>query len=97
MAESLKDKVAIIGMGCTPFGELFDKDVDDLITDAVFEALDDAGLELKDIQAVWAGTLFSGVTGACVSNPLQLQYIPVTRVENACGTGIETIRTRALL
>jgi acetyl-CoA C-acetyltransferase len=83
MAESLKDKVAIIGMGCTAFGELWDKDVDDLIVEAVFEALNDADVELKDIQAVWAGTLFSGVTGASVANPLQLQYIPVTRVENA--------------
>lgn len=96
MAESLKDKVAIIGMGCTAFGELWDRDVDDLINDAVFEAMDDAGLELKDIQAVWAGTLFSGITGASVANPLQLQYIPVTRVENACGSGIEAIRNAAL-
>jgi acetyl-CoA C-acetyltransferase len=96
MAESLKDKVAIIGMGCTAFGELWDKDVDDLIVEAVFEALNDADVELKDIQAVWAGTLFSGVTGASVANPLQLQYIPVTRVENACGSGIEAIRNAAL-
>ena len=96
MAESLKDKVAIIGMGCTRFGELWDKDVDDLIVEAVFEALDDAGLEMRDIQASWAGTMFSGVTGATVSNPLQLQYIPVTRVENACATGIESVRNAAL-
>jgi acetyl-CoA C-acetyltransferase len=95
MAESLKDKVAIIGMGCTPFGELWDKDVDDLIVDAVFEALQDAGLGLKDIQAVWAGTANSGVNAASVSAPLQLQYIPVTRVENACATGIEVIRNAA--
>ena len=95
MVESLKDKVAIIGMGVTSFGEQWDKDVDDLITEAVFAALDDAGLEMADLQAVWAGTMFSGVTGASVSNPLQLQYIPVTRVENACGTGIEAIRNAA--
>jgi acetyl-CoA C-acetyltransferase len=92
MVESLKDKVAIIGMGCTAFGELWNRDVDDLIAEAAFAALDDAGLEKKDLQAVWAGTMFSGITGASVSNVLQLQYIPVTRVENACATGIEVIR-----
>lgn len=95
MAEGLKDKVAIIGMGCTQFGELWDKDVDDLIVDAVSEALEDAGVELKDIQAVWAGTANSGVNASSVSAPLQLQYIPATRVENACATGIETIRNAA--
>jgi len=92
MAESLKDKVAIIGMGCTQFGELWDKDVDDLITEAAYEAFDDAGVKPKDIEAVWVGTMFSGITGASVACPLQLQYIPVTRVENACATGIESVR-----
>ncbi|MDP2725429.1 MAG: hypothetical protein Q8O44_04045, partial [Syntrophales bacterium] len=72
MAESFKDKVAIIGMGCTPFGELWDKDVDDLIVDAATEAVEDAGINLKDVQAVWAGTANSGVTGSSVSAPLQL-------------------------
>lgn len=95
MAESLKDKVAIIGMGCTQFGELWDKDVDDLIVDAVTEALEDAQIELKDIQAVWGGTANSGVTAGAMSAPLQLQYIPATRVENACATGIESIRNAA--
>lgn len=95
MAEKLKDKIAIIGMGCTQFGELWDRDVDDLIVESVHEALDDAGVKLKDIQAVWAGTANSGVNGGSVSAPLQLQYIPVTRVENACATGIETIRHAA--
>ena len=95
MAESFKDKIAIIGMGCTPFGEAWDKDVDDLMVDATSEAIEDAGIELKDIQAVWAGTAGSGVNGSAVSGPLQLQYIPVTRVENACATGVETIRNAA--
>ena len=95
MTEPFKDKVAIIGMGCTPFGELWDEDVDDLIVDATTEAIEDAGVALKDIQAVWAGTANSGVNGSAASAPLQLQYVPVTRVENACATGIETIRNAA--
>jgi acetyl-CoA C-acetyltransferase len=95
MAKSLKDKVAIIGMGCTQFGELWDKDVDDLIVDAVYEALADAKVEMKNIQAVWCGTANSGVNASSVSAPLQLQYVPATRVENACATGIETIRNAA--
>jgi len=69
--------------------------VDDLIVDAVYEALQDAKLEMKDIQAVWAGTANSGVNAGSVSAPLQLQYVPVTRVENACATGIEVIRNAA--
>jgi acetyl-CoA C-acetyltransferase len=88
----IKDKVAIIGMGCTKFGELWDKSVDDLITEATFEACEDAGVELKDIEAAWLGTVFSGHTALSLSTPLKLQYIPVTRVENMCATGTEALR-----
>lgn len=91
--ESIKDKVAIIGMGCTQFGELWHMDAYDLVVEAVTEACQDAGVELKDIQAAWVGTIAgTQVSGATVSIPLQLQYIPVTRVENACASGIETVR-----
>jgi len=93
--ESIKDKVAIVGMGCTRFGELWDKDADDLIVEAAYEALEDAKVELKDIQAAWVGTM-GQVTGATIASPLQLQYIPVTRVENACATAAESIRAAAL-
>jgi len=89
---NIKDKVAIIGMGCTKFGELWDKSVDDLIIDATFEACEDAGVELKDIQAAWLGTVFSGHTALSLSSPLKLKYIPVTRVENMCATGTEALR-----
>ena len=92
---TVKDKVAIIGMGCTQFGERWDKSVDDLITDATFEACEDAGLELKDIEAAWLGTVFSGQTALSLSSPLKLQYIPVTRVENMCATGTEALRGAA--
>lgn len=90
--ESIKDKVAIIGMGTSKFGELWDKDVDDLIIDAAKETFEDAGVEPKEIQAAWLGTMDSGYTGQLLSSPLQLQYIPITRVENACATGIEALR-----
>ena len=93
--ESIKDKVAIVGMGCTKFGELFDKSSSDLIVEATKEAVEDAGIELKDIQAAWVGTAFSGEVGTCLSVPLRLQYIPVTRVENRCCTGSDAIRNAA--
>ena len=89
--ESIKDRVAIVGMGCTQFGELWDKDSDDLIVEASTEALEDAGVEIKDIQAVWVGTM-GRLTGMTVSVPLQLQYIPVTRIENACASGQDALR-----
>lgn len=91
MAESIKDKVAIVGMGCGKWGELWDKDADDLIAEAAGEAFTDAGIESKELDAVWVGTM-ARFTGLTVSGPLQLQYIPITRVENACGTGAECIR-----
>ncbi len=92
---TIKDKVAIIGMGCTKFGELWDKSVNDLIIDATFEACEDAGVELKDVEAAWLGTVFSGHTALSLSPALKLQYIPVTRVENMCATGTEALRAAA--
>jgi len=91
----IRDKVAIVGMGCTKFGELWDKSVDDLIIDATCEACEDAGIGLKDIQAAWLGTVFSGHTALSLSPSLKLQYIPVTRVENMCATGTEALRAAA--
>jgi acetyl-CoA C-acetyltransferase len=91
----IKDKVAIVGMGCTKFGELWDKSDTDLIVDATYEACEDAGIELKDIQAAWLGTVFSGHTALSLAPALKLQYIPVTRVENMCATGTEALRAAA--
>ncbi|MFC1906458.1 acetyl-CoA acetyltransferase [Chloroflexota bacterium] len=90
--EGIKDKVAIVGMGCTKFGENWQQDAEDLIVDATYEALADAGLEMKDIQAAWVGTRFSGETGMVLSQPLKIQYVPVTRVENLCASGNEALR-----
>lgn len=89
--ESFRDKVAIIGMGCTRFGERWDMGVEDLLVEAAYEAYEDAGINPKDIQAAWLGTVFSGMTALTMA-PLGLQYIPMTRVENMCATGSEALR-----
>jgi acetyl-CoA C-acetyltransferase len=81
----IKDKVAIIGMGCTSFGEHWDKDVKDLIVEACGEAFEDAGIEPRDIQAAWWSTMQSGHLGRYLAYPLKLKYIPITRVENRCA------------
>ena len=93
--ESIKDKVAIIGAGCTKFGENWDKSYEDMVIDAAQEALTDAGLEIKDIDAFWAATQDTTVFSSSISIPLKINYKPVGRVENACGTGSEGVRVAA--
>jgi len=96
MAEGIKDKVAIIGMGCTTFGEHWDKGSEDLIIEAFAEAIDDAGIEKKDIQAAWYGSCYEelnvGKSGLALSRTLKLPFIPVTRIENLCASGSEALR-----
>jgi len=90
--ESIKDRVAIVGMGCVKFGENWGQSLEDMMIDAAYEAYADAGIDPGDIQAAWFGTVFSGETGQILAAPLKLRYIPVTHVENACATGSEAIR-----
>ncbi len=96
MAMGIKDKVAIIGMGCTRFGELWDKSAEDLVVEAFKEAIEDAGIEKKDIDAAWFGTCFDevnvGKSALPLSTTLKLPFLPVTRVENFCATGTEAFR-----
>jgi len=88
----IADKVAVVAMGCTRFGELWGSSTDDLLIDAVHEALGSAQLELGDIDAYWLGTLGSGQSGLTLSKALGIDYRPVTRVENYCATGSESFR-----
>ena len=90
--EGIKDKVAIVGMGCTQFGELWDKNHKDLVIDACYEAFEDAGIEPKDIQAAWYGSRETGFTGTQLASALKLEYVPVSRVENFCAGGTDTFR-----
>lgn len=89
---SIKDKVAIIGMGCTKFGENWDKSAEDMIIEAAYEAFEDAGIGPDAIDAAWVGTTTSGVAGSSLANPLKLRDIPITRVENFCATALDALR-----
>lgn len=91
-SNGIRDRIAIIGMGCTPFGEHWDKSTDDLLIDASGEALKSAGLKIDDIDAFWLGTMASGISGLTLSGPLKIDYKPVTRLENMCATGSEAFR-----
>jgi acetyl-CoA C-acetyltransferase len=91
-SNGIRDRVAIVGMGCTPFGEHWDRGPDDLLVEACREALGSAGIEIGQVDAFWLGTLFSGTSGLTLSRPLKIGYRPVTRVENFCATGSEAFR-----
>jgi acetyl-CoA C-acetyltransferase len=89
------DRVAIVGMGCTPFGEHWDKGPDDLLVDAATEAYRTAQIDPDKVDAYWLGTMGSGVSGLLLSEALKLPYKPVTRLENMCATGSEAMRNAA--
>jgi acetyl-CoA C-acetyltransferase len=96
MATGIRDKVAIVGMGCTRFGERWDVGAEQLMVEAFEEAIQDAGLERKELQAAWFGTCMEevnvGKSALPLSLTLRLPQIPVTRVENFCATGTEAFR-----
>ena len=94
-SRGIKDQVAIVGMGCTRFGEHFDRSLDDMIIEAAHAAYDSAGISQDDVDAFWFGTLGSGTSGLTISKPLKIDYKPVTRVENMCASGSEAFRNAA--
>jgi acetyl-CoA C-acetyltransferase len=96
MATGIKDKVAILGMGCSSFGERWEADSGDLMAEAFDEALLDAGIERKQIDAGWFGSCLDGVnvgnSAIPASTALRLDGIPFSRMENMCATGTEALR-----
>ena len=96
MASGIKDKVAILGMGCSKFGERWDTSPDDLMVEAYIEALDDAGIEPNQLDAAWFShhidDIGAGKGGTPMSIALRLPNISVTRVENYCASGSEAFR-----
>lgn len=96
MASGIRDKVAILGMGCAKFGERFNDDAEQLMVEAYLEALGDAGIETSQIDAAWLSVGFDamniGPSGIPASMALRLPNIAVTKVENYCASGTEAFR-----
>ena len=94
--------VSIIGAGLTRFGELWEKSFRELIAEAGIKALEQSGLEGKDIQAVYGGCMASGRfigqehIGALIVDQLGLNPIPSTRLEAACASGGVALRNAYL-
>ena len=99
MASGIRDKVVILGMGCSRFGERWDSGADDLMLEAFEEAVADAGVERDQLEAAWLGVFYDeqnvSKSALPLSMALRLPQIPVTRVENLCATGTEALRGAA--
>jgi acetyl-CoA C-acetyltransferase len=99
MAEGIRDKVVILGMGCTKFGEQWEANSEDLAIESFNECLKDAKIEKKDIQAAWLGSHIDEVNigkgGNFLGLTLHLPLIPITRTENFCASGTEAFRGAA--
>ena len=91
-SHGIKDRVAIVGMGCTRFVEHWDLGLDDLLINAANDAYASAGIDKSAVDAYWLGTAQGGMSGITLARPLQLENKPVTRVENFCATGAEALR-----
>ena len=91
-SNGIRDRAAIVGMGCTNFGEHWDLSTDDLLIESSQAAMASAGVGPDDIDAYWFGTMGSGVSGLALSRALRLENKPVTRLENMCATGSEALR-----
>jgi acetyl-CoA acyltransferase len=87
--------VWILGIHMTKFGKHKELDVTDLASEAALGALGDAGVSMKDIQVIAAGSLMNASAG--IGQQLQKQIgqtgVPVYNVANACATGATALRT----
>lgn len=84
----------IIGIDMIPFGRFPDRTVPDMAAETTLLALDDAGLTIQDVQAMYCGCLMqaNGMVGQRVLREIGMTGIPVSNVANACATGATAFR-----
>ena len=89
--------VHVLGVGMTKFGKHPDRDAAGLGSDAFQEAVADAGIDPRLIEAAYCGHVFQGmVTGQRILAEVGLAGIPLSNVENACSSGATAIREASL-
>ena len=88
------EDVYIVGIDMIKFGKFLDRSVESLGAEAALGALDDAGVTIKDIQALYSGNLMqaSAMVGQRIQQQIGQTGIPVVNVANACATGATAIR-----
>jgi acetyl-CoA acyltransferase len=84
--------VYIVGIDMTRFGRYPDRTVVQLAADAVLLALDDCGLSIRDIQALYSGNIGETMTGQRTLQLVGQMGIPVVNCTNACATGATAFR-----
>ncbi len=90
----MSESVWVLGAAMTKIARYDDKDVVDLAAEATFDALDDAGVSIFDVQVLAAGSLFTqGGIGQMISKQIGQTGIPIYNVTNACATGATAVRT----
>jgi acetyl-CoA acetyltransferase len=86
--------VAIIGVGIHPFGRFEGKSALAMGVDAIFAAVQDAGIEWKDVGAA-AGGSWTVANPDAIVGMVGLSGIPFTNVFNACATAASAAKTCA--
>ena len=87
------DDVWILGIQMTKFGKHPDKDIIDLAAEATFNALDDAGVTIFDMQVMACGSQFASGIGPAIAKQIGQTGIPIYNVTSACATGAMAVRT----
>lgn len=84
----------IVGVDMIKFGRFPDRTVPQIGAQAALMALDDCGLTVQDIQALYCGNLgqASGMVGQRLLQEIGQTGIPVVNVANACATGATAFR-----
>jgi acetyl-CoA C-acetyltransferase len=96
--DAIRDKVAVVGVGCSKFGENWDKAPEDMIVEAAYEAYKDANLSepQKQIEAVFCSAVYPSRGSSEVAESLKLFARPVSLVQNACASGTDAFRLGVL-
>jgi acetyl-CoA acetyltransferase len=88
------EDVYIAGIDMIKFGKFPDRSVAELGSEAALMALDDAGVTINDIQALYCGNLLnaSAMVGQQIQQQIGQTGIPVVNCANACATGATALR-----
>lgn len=86
-------EVSVIGVGMSRFGKQPGISIADLAQAPILDALDDAGVACKQVQAAYCGSVFGGsCLGQKILKGIGISTVPILNVENACSSGSSAFR-----